>query len=171
MFICQLSVQKLPNFYSVVYFHILISEISQYAVNSSFIKYLFFNILSKCVACLFITVKVAFEEEFLILMHQIYHFFFSFISHDFRIMSKVFLPNLRSNIFSLMVSFSILYLLWAISNPKWWCCESAALNMPANLENSAMATRLIKFSFHSNTKEGQCQRMFKLPHNCTYFTI
>ena len=34
-----------------------------------------------------------------------------------------------------------------------------------------MATRLIKFSFHSNTKEGQCQRMFKLPHNCTYFTI
>ena len=76
MFICQLSVQKLPNFYSVVYFHILISEISQYAVNSSFIKYLFFNILSKCVACLFITVKVAFEEEFLILMHQIYHFFF-----------------------------------------------------------------------------------------------
>ena len=42
--------------------------------------------------------------------------------------------------------------------------------VPANLENSAMATRLIKFSFHSNTKEGQCQRMFKLPHNCTHFT-
>ena len=29
-----------------------------------------------------------------------------------------------------------------ISNPKRWCCESAALNMPANLENSAVATRL-----------------------------
>ena len=26
-------------------------------------------------------------------------------------------------------------------------------------------------SFHSNSKEGQCQRMFKLPHNCTYFHI
>ena len=32
---------------------------------------------------------------------------------------------------------------------------SAAFNMPANLENSAMATRLEKFSFHSNPKEGQ----------------
>ena len=26
---------------------------------------------------------------------------------------------------------------WAIPNPERWCCESAALNMPANLENSA----------------------------------
>ena len=25
-------------------------------------------------------------------------------------------------------------------------------------------------SFHSNPKERQCQRMFKLPHNCTHFT-
>ena len=25
-------------------------------------------------------------------------------------------------------------------------------------------------SFHSNPKEGQCQRMFKLPHNCTHLT-
>ena len=32
-------------------------------------------------------------------------------------------------------------------------CESAALNMPANLENSAVATGLEKFSFHSNPKE------------------
>ena len=32
--------------------------------------------------------------------------------------------------------------------------------------NSAMATRLEKNSFHSNSKEGQCQRIFKLPHNC-----
>ena len=31
-----------------------------------------------------------------------------------------------------------------------WCCESAALNMPANLENSAVATGLEKVSFHSN---------------------
>ena len=39
--------------------------------------------------------------------------------------------------------------------------------MPANLENSAVATGLEKFSFHSNPKEGQSQRMFKLPYNCT----
>ena len=36
-----------------------------------------------------------------------------------------------------------------------------SLNMPANLENSAVATGLKKVSFHSNPKEGQCQRMFK----------
>ena len=50
------------------------------------------------------------------------------------------------------------------------CYESAALNMPANLENSAVATGLEKVSFHSNPKERQCQRMFKLPHNCTHLT-
>ena len=30
--------------------------------------------------------------------------------------------------------------------------------MPANLENLAVATGLEKVSFHSNPKEGQCQR-------------
>ena len=40
--------------------------------------------------------------------------------------------------------------------------------MPANLENSAVATRLEKVSFHSSLKEGQCQRKFKLPHNCIH---
>ena len=40
--------------------------------------------------------------------------------------------------------------------------------MPANLENSAVATGLEKVNFHSNPKERQCQRMLKLPHNCTY---
>ena len=29
------------------------------------------------------------------------------------------------------------------------CCESTALNMPANLENSAVATGLEKVSFHA----------------------
>ena len=33
--------------------------------------------------------------------------------------------------------------------------------MPANLENAAVAIRLEKVSFHSNSEEGQCQRMFK----------
>ena len=45
-----------------------------------------------------------------------------------------------------------------------------ALNMPENLENSAVATGLEKVSFHSNPKERQCQRVFKLPHNCTHLT-
>ena len=36
-------------------------------------------------------------------------------------------------------------------------------NLPANLENSAVATGLEKVSFHSNPKEGQSQRMLKLP--------
>ena len=48
--------------------------------------------------------------------------------------------------------------------------ESAALNIPANLENSAVATRLEIVSFHSNPKERQCQRMLQLPHNCTHLT-
>ena len=47
---------------------------------------------------------------------------------------------------------------------------SAALNMPANLENSAVATGQEKVSFYSNLKERQCQRMLKLLHNCTHFT-
>ena len=47
---------------------------------------------------------------------------------------------------------------WAILNPKRWCCESAALNMPANLENSAV-TKGLKMSVFipipkkSNAKE------------------
>ena len=44
------------------------------------------------------------------------------------------------------------------------------LNMPENLENSAVAIGLEKVSFHSNPKERQCQRMFKLPHNGTHLT-
>ena len=43
--------------------------------------------------------------------------------------------------------------------------------MPANLENSAVATGLEKVSFHSNRKERQCQRMLELPHTCTHLKI
>ena len=43
-------------------------------------------------------------------------------------------------------------------------------SMPANLENSAVATGLRKVSFHSNPKERQCRRMLKLPHDCTHLT-
>ena len=43
--------------------------------------------------------------------------------------------------------------------------KSATLNMPANWENSAVATGLEKISFHSNPKERHCQRMFKQLHS------
>ena len=42
--------------------------------------------------------------------------------------------------------------------------------MPANLENSAVATALEKVHFHSNIKERQYQRMFELLHDCTHLT-
>ena len=48
--------------------------------------------------------------------------------------------------------------------------KSAVLNTPENLENLAMVTGLENVSFHSNPKEMQCQRMLKLPHNCTHLT-
>ena len=35
---------------------------------------------------------------------------------------------------------------------------------------TAVAIGLEKVSFHSNPKERQCQRMLKLPHNCTHLT-
>ena len=43
--------------------------------------------------------------------------------------------------------------------------------MTPNMENSAVATELEKVSFHSNPKERQCQRMLKLPHNCTHLML
>ena len=39
--------------------------------------------------------------------------------------------------------------------------------MPATMENSAVPIGLEKVSFHSNPKERQYQRMFKLLNNCT----
>ena len=35
---------------------------------------------------------------------------------------------------------------------------------------TAVATGLEKVSFHSNPKERQCQRTFKLPQSCTHLT-
>ena len=35
---------------------------------------------------------------------------------------------------------------------------------------TAVAMGLEKVSFHSNPKERQCQRMLRLPHNCTHLT-
>ena len=49
----------------------------------------------------------------------------------------------------------------------WKCCTQI---LPANMENSAVATGLKEVSWHSNPKERQCQRMLKLLHNCTHLT-
>ena len=46
--------------------------------------------------------------------------------------------------------------------------ESAALNMTANLESSAVVTGLEKVSFQSISKERQCQRILK---ECTIALI
>ena len=59
---------------------------------------------------------------------------------------------------------------WVIWNPKRWCCENATFNMPANMENSAVATGLEKVSFYCNPKERQCQKVCKLQHDCTHLT-
>ena len=48
--------------------------------------------------------------------------------------------------------------------------DDAVKVLPANLENSAEATGLEKVSFHFNPKERQCQRMLKLPDQCTHLT-
>ena len=40
--------------------------------------------------------------------------------------------------------------------------------MPANLENSEVATGLEKVTFHSSSKERQSQRVLRLLHNCTH---
>ena len=46
---------------------------------------------------------------------------------------------------------------WANSNPKRWCCESAALSQPENLENSAVATRLKRSAFIPIPKKGNAK--------------
>ena len=48
--------------------------------------------------------------------------------------------------------------------------DDAVKVLHSNLENSAVATGLEEVSFHSNSKERQCQRMLKLPHNCIHLT-
>ena len=45
------------------------------------------------------------------------------------------------------------------------------LNVPENLENSAVGIRLEKISFRSNPKEEQYQRKFKLLYSCTHFAL
>ena len=49
--------------------------------------------------------------------------------------------------------------------------DEAVKVLLANLENSAVATGMEMVNFHSYPKEGQCQRMFKLLHNCTHLRV
>ena len=46
------------------------------------------------------------------------------------------------------------------------CCSQYV----SKLEKSTVVTGLEKISFHSNPRERQCQRKFKLTHNCTHLT-
>ena len=46
------------------------------------------------------------------------------------------------------------------------CCTQYA----SKFGKLSSGTGLEKVSFHSNPKERQCQRMFKLLHNCTHLT-
>ena len=50
-----------------------------------------------------------------------------------------------------------------LSWPSMW-------NSSSRPSCTCAATGLEKASFHSNPKERQCQRMLKLPHNCTHLT-
>ena len=43
-------------------------------------------------------------------------------------------------------------------------------SMCQQIWKTTVSTGLEKVSFHSNPKERQCQRMLKLPHNCTHLT-
>ena len=58
-------------------------------------------------------------------------------------------------LFKIVIVIIIKKLSWItnINHPKRWCCESAAWNMPANLENSAVVQDWkSKFSFQSHKK-------------------
>ena len=48
---------------------------------------------------------------------------------------------------------------------EYYIYESAALNMSANLENSAVATGLEKVSFHSNPKKGNAKECSNYRNN------
>ena len=48
----------------------------------------------------------------------------------------------------------------------WKCCTQYV----SKFGKFSVATGLENVSFHSNPKERQCQRMLKLPHNCTHLT-
>ena len=74
----------------------------------------------------------------------------------------------------LMTSFTLNCLLKGLSSKQshwgfginiWILGMNSSLNMPANLENSAVATGLVKINFHSNLKKGnikECSNYCKI---------
>ena len=66
---------------------------------------------------------------------------------------------------------SLLVILWN-SAFKWVYLSFSPLLFASLLFTAIckVVTGLEKVSFHSNSKERQCQRMLKLPHNCTHPT-
>ena len=55
---------------------------------------------------------------------------------------------------------------------SWPCLVMPYIShyLRANLENSTVATGLEKVSFSFRSQRKVCQRMLKLPHNCTHLT-
>ena len=55
--------------------------------------------------------------------------------------------------------------------PASWeiCMQVKKQQLELDMEQQT-GSKLEKVSFHSDPKERQCQRMFKLPHNCTHLT-
>ena len=50
-----------------------------------------------------------------------------------------------------------------INYTERWCCESPALNMPANLENSAVSTGLKRSVFIPVAKKGNANKCWNYP--------
>ena len=81
-----------------------------------------------------------------------------------RVFSSTTSPASKASILWRLAFFTI-----QLSHPYMTTGKTLAY-MPASLENSAVATGLEKVSFHSDSKERQCKRMLKLPHNWTHLT-
>ena len=75
-----------------------------------------------------------------------------------------------------ILQYEVKWALESINMKKASGCDGIPVELFQILKDDAvkvlnsMATGLEKVSFHSNPKERQCQRMLKLPHNCSHLT-
>ena len=103
-------------------------------------------------------------------------FFIVQLSHPYMAIGKTialtrrtFVSKIMSLLFNMLPRFVLAFL------PSCNCLLISWLQSPSTVileppkVKSAVATGLEKVSFHS-PKERQCQRMLKLPHNCTHLT-
>ena len=98
-------------------------------------------------------------------------FFMVQLSHPYMTTGKTIALTMRTFVDKVMsLLLNMLSRLAITFLPRPVIFRMCSFNMPANLENSAVATGLEKVSFHSNPKERQSQRMLKLPHNGTHLT-